>query len=149
MARGQKATPRSTWSEERKKKAQEYQYKNYSTVGASIPREAADRFRAYCKENGTTVSATLAAYIYSLVGRPGEDQETGAASGDLDQETGGDRRGDDQTTADAATVSGDQIGAGSLDQGGPATASQRDQTGDRDGQSDTPGTVGIPENASD
>lgn len=122
MARGQKAAPRSTWSDERRKKAQEYQYKNYSTVGASIPREAADRFRAYCKEHGTTVSATLAAYIYSVVGRPGEDQETTAtASGDLDQETGGDRRGDDQSKN--RETAGAEIG----DQGGPATASQRDQ----------------------
>jgi hypothetical protein len=140
MARGQKAAPRSTWSEERKKKAQEYQYKNYSTVGASIPREAADRFRAYCKENGTTVSATLAAYIYSLIGRPGEDQKTGEASGDLDQI---DRRGDDQSKNRETT------GAGSIDQGGPATASQRDQidreTGrpaaDPPDRNDTHGTV--------
>lgn len=79
MARGQKAAPRSTWSEERRKNADQYNKKHYSVVGAKLPREAADRFRSYCAEHGTTVSALLSSYIYSLIGRPGEDQETGEA----------------------------------------------------------------------
>lgn len=161
MARGQKATPRSSWGDERKKNQATWQKEHRTKLAADVSRETADRFRSYCAEHGTTVSALLSSYIYSLIGRPGEDQETGEASGDLDQETGGDRSRDGQTTADAATVSGDQTGAGSIDQGGPATASQRDQTGDREGKNetpgtvglptanDTPGTVGIPENSSD
>ena len=59
----------SRLSPEAKKNQQAYRNKHYSVVGASLPRERADAFRAYCAAQGKTVSAVLADYIYSIVGR--------------------------------------------------------------------------------
>ncbi len=52
--------------------------KNYSVVGAKLPRERADAFRAYCASQGKTVSAVLSDYIYSVIGRDAQPGKTGS-----------------------------------------------------------------------
>ena len=55
--------PFSEWSDSRKEKLKEYNQKNYSVIGCKLPREIADSFRSYCKDQGKTVSAVLAEMI--------------------------------------------------------------------------------------
>ena len=63
MAKGQKAAPRSTWSDERRKNADQYKYNHYSVIGASLDRDIADAFRALCKDQGVSVSSALSKYV--------------------------------------------------------------------------------------
>lgn len=65
----EKSTAWSRLSPDAKKNQQAYKNKHYSVVGASLPRERADAFRDWCKAQNKTVSAVLADYIYSIVGR--------------------------------------------------------------------------------
>lgn len=138
MARGQKATPRGDWSPERKETQNAWKREKRATISATVDKETAAAFRAICSARGLSVNAAVSMLIDMCI-----------SSGDLVQLSaatttrGGDRRGDDQSKNRETT------GAGSGDQGGPATASQRDQidreTGrpaeDPPGENDTPGTV--------
>ena len=63
MAKGQKAAPRSTWSDERRKNADQYKYNHYSVIGASLDRDIANAFRALCKDQGVSVSSALSKYV--------------------------------------------------------------------------------------
>lgn len=63
MAKGQKAAPRSTWSDERRKNANQYKYNHYSVIGASLDRDMADSFRSICKSSGVSVSAALSVFV--------------------------------------------------------------------------------------
>lgn len=65
----EKGTAWSRLSPDAKKNQQAYKNKHYSVVGASLPRERADAFRAYCAAQGKTVSGVLSEYIYSIIGR--------------------------------------------------------------------------------
>lgn len=67
MAKGQKAAPRSTWSDERRKKSDQYKYNHYSVVGASLDRDIANSFRALCKDQGISVSAALSQYVRAAI----------------------------------------------------------------------------------
>lgn len=69
MAKGQKAAPRETWSDARKKTQVQWQKENRMKCAADVPREVGETFRAWCKSQNKTVSAVLADYIYSIVGR--------------------------------------------------------------------------------
>lgn len=156
MARGQKATPRGDWSPERKETQNAWKREKRATISATVDKETAAAFRALCSARGLSVNAAVSALINTCIASgdlvqlsadaattSGDHETTATASGDLDQETGDDRRGDDQSKNLETT------GAGSGDQGGPATASQRDQidreTGrpaeDPPGENDTPGHV--------
>ena len=66
--------------------------KNYSVVGAKLPRERADAFRAYCAAQGKTVSAVLSDCIYSIIGREAQPEKTAGA--------GDPQRSDDDTPGD-------------------------------------------------
>ena len=70
MATERKKYPYGEWPEYRKEKQSEWRRANRSTLATDLPRDAADAFRAWCKAQGKTVSATLAAYVYSCI----EDQ---------------------------------------------------------------------------
>lgn len=67
MARGQKATPRAEWSENRKKNQTAWQRENRMKCAADVPRAAGDAFRALCTSQGVTVSAALASYIQACI----------------------------------------------------------------------------------
>lgn len=64
-----KILPRSEWAESTRKKQSDWIKNNRSNMTASVPKEIGDSFRAYCAAQGKTVSAVLADYIYSIVGR--------------------------------------------------------------------------------
>ncbi len=58
-----------------------WQKKNYKRLGVKLYKGDAEAFERYCKENGTSVNATLREYVAQCIGRPlekrGEDaQET-------------------------------------------------------------------------
>lgn len=67
MARGQKATPRAEWSENRKKNQTAWQRENRMKCAADVPRAAGETFRALCASQGLTVSAALASYIQACI----------------------------------------------------------------------------------
>lgn len=75
MATERKKYPRGEWPEYRKEKQSEWRKANRSTLAADVPREVAVVFRAWCKSQGKTVSATLAEYVYSCIeDHPGDSQ---------------------------------------------------------------------------
>lgn len=64
-----------------------YNQSNYSVVGAKLPRERADAFRAWCASHGRSVSSVLSEYIYSIIGRepdaaPAAENQDADASAD-------------------------------------------------------------------
>ena len=63
MAKGQAYKPFSDWTQERKENHIKYDQQNYSVVGAKLPREQANSFRALCKAQGVSVSASLSQYV--------------------------------------------------------------------------------------
>lgn len=67
MARGQKATPRAEWSENRKKNQTAWQREKRMKCAADVSRAAGDAFRALCKASGVSVSAALASYIQACI----------------------------------------------------------------------------------
>lgn len=85
-----RSTPRSAWGEETRQKQNEWKKENRMKCAADVPREVGESFRAWCAAQNKTVSAVLADYIYSIVGRPEdrraatdptEDRAAPAASG--------------------------------------------------------------------
>lgn len=96
--RRRKARPRSEWSEDARQRQRDYKRRERATLAADLPRDVADRFRDYCSERGLSVSATIAEYIYSVVGREtdrtgsGSDRQSAAEADRMDQ---GDRSDDD------------------------------------------------------
>lgn len=79
MATDRKKYPREEWPESRKENHKRWQKANRSTLAADVPRDAADAFRALCKAQGKSVSAALAAYVYTCLENqptsPGEDSQ--------------------------------------------------------------------------
>lgn len=67
MAKGQGYKPISEWTEKRKENHIKYDQQHYSVIGAKLPRDVADAFRALCKASGVSVSAALASYIQACI----------------------------------------------------------------------------------
>lgn len=63
MAKGQKAIPRSLWSESTRKKKAQWDKANRITIACNLDRETGERFKAYCKDHGFSVSGMLAEMI--------------------------------------------------------------------------------------
>lgn len=93
MAKGQKAAPRSTWSDERRKNADQYKYNHYSVIGASLDRDMADSFRSLCKASGVSVSAALSQYVRAALAAGSldiiRDDIPGAKNTDQENDTPG------------------------------------------------------------
>lgn len=81
-----KGTAWSRLSPAAKENQKQYKNKHYSVVGASLPRERADAFRAWCAAQGRSVSGVLSDYIYSVIGR--ETDAAQAKTGDHAAEAG-------------------------------------------------------------
>ena len=64
-----KVVPRSEWAESTRKKQSDWIKENRYKPSTNIPADVGERFRAYCAAQNKTVSAVLADYIYSIVGR--------------------------------------------------------------------------------
>lgn len=128
MSKGQKAAPRSTWGNERKENQKKWQRENRTKLSADVSKETAALFRSLCADNNTAVSAALSAFVRAAIHAGTLDiirDDLDLLCGDSD----GRRDGDDFTRDGRAAGNG-----------------RRD---DPPGQNDTPGTVDIPENASD
>ena len=63
MAKGQKAIPRKEWAESTRKKQLQWMQKNRVTIACNIDKETGERFKAFCAQQGKTVSAVLAEMI--------------------------------------------------------------------------------------
>lgn len=50
-----------------KETARKYDNIHYSVIGCKLPRAVADNFRDHCKQQGVSVSAALARYVYSVL----------------------------------------------------------------------------------
>lgn len=83
-----RAAPRSAWAESTREKQNEWKKRNRMKCAADVDRQTGLLFRDYCAAQGRSVSAVLADYIYSIVGRP-EDRR---AATDPTNPTAGDRR---------------------------------------------------------
>lgn len=122
MAKGQKASPRSEWAESTKQKQVQWQKLNRAKLSADLPKQEGDSFRALCKASGVSVSAALSVFVRAAI-----------HAGTLD-------------------IIRDDIPGARNDDGTTAAGSCRDDDGrleNADQENETPGTVGIPENASD
>lgn len=62
-----KKYPRSEWMEETKAKQNDWKKKNRSVLACDVSKEVGDKFKAYCKEQGKSVSAVLAEYVNSVL----------------------------------------------------------------------------------
>jgi hypothetical protein len=62
-----KKYPRSEWMEETKAKQNDWKKKNRSVLACDVSKEIGDKFKAYCKEQGKSVSSVLAEYVNSLL----------------------------------------------------------------------------------
>lgn len=105
-----------------KETARQYDNIHYSVIGTKLTREKADQFRTLCKDQGISVSAALSKYVRAAI-----------QAGTLD-------------------IIRDDIPGTRDDDGASAAGSRLDDDGrriDQARQNDTPGTVDIPENASD
>lgn len=67
MSKEQKAAPRSTWGNERKSTQNIWKKKNRSVLGADMPKQEADQFRALCKDQGISVSAALSVFVRAAI----------------------------------------------------------------------------------
>lgn len=120
MAKGQGYKPFSDWSDKRKENHIKYDQEKYSVIGAKLTRDQADLFRNLCKRNNVSVSAALSVFVRACTDCDSLDVIPG------------------QKNHDPAFPQGDQ-----------ASAKDTHGTVGHHPVSDTPGTVGIPENASD
>ena len=114
--------PRNEWNQTTKTKQNEWRKKNRALLGADLPKQEGDAFRALCKASGVSVSAALSQYVRAAL-----------AAGTLD------------------IISNDIPGTRD-DDGTTAAGSRLDDDGrriDPARQNETPGTVGNPKNASD
>lgn len=92
-----RARPRADWTDDAKRRQNDYKKRERATIAADLPRETADRFREYCAASGRSVSAVIAEYVRSVVGdgATGESTEgpTATASAAEEQRPGADTRG--------------------------------------------------------
>ena len=142
------------WPQKWKDSATKYNNEHYSVIGAKLTRGKADQFRTLCNSSGVSVSAALSQYVRAALAAgtldiisndiPGtrDDDGTTAAGSRLDDD--GRRDGDDFTR--------DGRAAGDNCRDDPPGQKNHDPAfpqGDQANKNETPGTVGIPENASD
>ena len=133
---------RKELSRETKIHAMEYDNIHYSVIGAKLTREKADQFRTLCKDQGVSVSAALSVFVRAAIQAETLDIIRDDIPGARDDD--GRRDGDDFTR--------DGRAAGDNCRDDPPGQKNHDPAfpqGDQANKNDTPGTVGIPENASD
>lgn len=138
MSKGQKAAPRSTWGNERKENQKKWQRENRTKLSADVSKETAALFRSLCADNNTAVSAALSQYVRAAI-----------QAGTLDiirSDIPGTR--DDIPGTTAARSCRDDDGRRD-DPPGQKNIDPDFTQGDQANENETPGTVGIPENASD
>lgn len=71
-----RARPRADWTEDAKRRQNDYKKRERATIAADLPRETADRFKQYCAAQGKTVSAVLAEYIRAqIAAQTGEEND--------------------------------------------------------------------------
>lgn len=54
-------------SREAKDHAATYQKENFSSLSTLVPKETGDAFKAYCRDRGLSVHATLKAYVEQCI----------------------------------------------------------------------------------
>jgi hypothetical protein len=57
------AKPRNEWNQTTKTKQNEWRKKNRALLGADLPKQEGDSFRAICKKENVSVSAALSQYV--------------------------------------------------------------------------------------
>ena len=154
MSKGQKAAPRSTWGNERKSKQNIWKKENRSVLGADMPKQEGDSFRALCKAQGISVSAALSQFVRAAI-QAGTldiilDDIPGTRDDDGTTDAGSCRGDDGRRDGDDFTRDGRAAGDNCRDD--PPGQKNHDPAfpqGDQANKNDTPGTVGSPKNASD
>ena len=129
--------PRNEWNQTTKTKQNEWRKKNRALLGADMPKQESDQFRTLCKSSGISVSAALSQYVRAAIQ---------AGTLDIIRDDIPWTKDDDGTTA-AGSIRDDDVRRD--DPQGRKNIDPVFQQGDQASENDTPGTVGIPENASD
>jgi NRPS condensation-like uncharacterized protein len=55
-------------SDAQKKASQKWDKENMSVIGCKVKKEEAERFKAYCAEQGKTSNAVLREYVFECIG---------------------------------------------------------------------------------
>lgn len=141
MAKGQKAAPRSEWTQETREKQNLWKKKNRSQLSCDMAREETNLFRNICKRNNVSVSAALSVFVRACIDCNSldviRDDGTTAAGSRLYDD--GRRDGDDFTR--------DGRAAGDSCRDDPPGQKNHDPAfpqGDQASENDTPGTVDLP-----
>lgn len=61
-------------SEAQKKASAKYQKENIASLACRVKKEQADKFKAYCKAQGTTSNAVLREYVLSCIDDSEQDK---------------------------------------------------------------------------
>lgn len=128
------AKPRNEWNQTTKTKQNEWRKKNRALLGADLPKQEGDSFRAICKKENVSVSAALSVFVRACIDCNSldviRDDDGTTAAGSIQDNDG--RRDDipDPKNSDPAFQQGDQ-------------ANENDTPGTVDSRPgfDTPGTV--------
>lgn len=72
-----KKYPRSEWMEETKAKQNDWKKKNRSVLACDVSKEIGEKFKAYCKSKGKSVSSVLAEYVNSVLAADPENDTPG------------------------------------------------------------------------
>lgn len=94
-----RARPRADWTDDAKRRQNDYKKRERATIAADLPRETADRFKQYCAASGRSVSAVIAEYVRSVVGDDATGERTEgptATASAADGQSPGTGRDDDQ-----------------------------------------------------
>lgn len=92
-----RARPRADWTDDAKRRQNDYKKRERATIAADLPRETADRFKQYCAASGRSVSAVIAEYVRSVVGDDATGESTdGPTTSAADGQRPGTGRDDDQ-----------------------------------------------------
>ena len=67
MPKGQKAAPRAEWGNNRKSNQNRWKKENRSVLGADLPKQEGDSFRALCKAQGVSISAALSVFVRACI----------------------------------------------------------------------------------
>lgn len=67
MPKGQKAAPRAEWGNNRKSTQNKWKKENRSVLGADLPKQEGDSFRALCKAQGVSISAALSVFVRTAI----------------------------------------------------------------------------------
>lgn len=58
-------------SEAQKKASAKYQKENIASLACRVKKEQAEKFKAYCSEQGKTSNAVLRDFVYKCIGEEG------------------------------------------------------------------------------